>query len=173
MDDLSGITIGAFICLPALCLVRICLLPNDWNVWLNITFLFWCQMKESIMNQEKLAKLQAQVRIGGKVSKSTCWLMLLFFLSLVVGLFVHILHLIVVLCRGQPAERRRLCTERQQQMTRSCSSPSRSWESTTSLALRRYSEFILKCTAILGFFMHDTHFTKRDWKNVIVIKLTS
>lgn len=26
------------------------------------------QMKESIMNQEKLAKLQAQVRIGGKVS---------------------------------------------------------------------------------------------------------
>lgn len=25
-------------------------------------------MKESIMNQEKLAKLQAQVRIGGKVS---------------------------------------------------------------------------------------------------------
>uniref|UniRef100_A0A8C7BJQ4 Uncharacterized protein n=1 Tax=Neovison vison TaxID=452646 RepID=A0A8C7BJQ4_NEOVI len=26
------------------------------------------QMKETIMNQEKLAKLQAQVRIGGKVS---------------------------------------------------------------------------------------------------------
>lgn len=25
------------------------------------------QMKETIMNQEKLAKLQAQVRIGGKV----------------------------------------------------------------------------------------------------------
>lgn len=25
-------------------------------------------MKEAIMNQEKLAKLQAQVRIGGKVS---------------------------------------------------------------------------------------------------------
>lgn len=25
-------------------------------------------MKETIMNQEKLAKLQAQVRIGGKVS---------------------------------------------------------------------------------------------------------
>lgn len=28
------------------------------------------QMKESIMNQEKLAKLQAQVRIGGKVSET-------------------------------------------------------------------------------------------------------
>lgn len=26
------------------------------------------QMKETIMNQEKLAKLQAQVRIGGKVT---------------------------------------------------------------------------------------------------------
>lgn len=30
------------------------------------------QMKESIMNQEKLAKLQEQVRIGGKVSCRTC-----------------------------------------------------------------------------------------------------
>ncbi len=30
-------------------------------------FLFVLQMKETIMNQEKLAKLQAQVRIGGKV----------------------------------------------------------------------------------------------------------
>uniref|UniRef100_A0A2K6E581 Transcription factor BTF3 n=1 Tax=Macaca nemestrina TaxID=9545 RepID=A0A2K6E581_MACNE len=29
------------------------------------------QMKETIMNQEKLAKLQAQVRIGGKVSFNT------------------------------------------------------------------------------------------------------
>lgn len=28
------------------------------------------QMKETIMNQEKLAKLQAQVRIGGKVNVS-------------------------------------------------------------------------------------------------------
>lgn len=27
-------------------------------------------MKEAIMNQEKLAKLQAQVRIGGKVTDS-------------------------------------------------------------------------------------------------------
>lgn len=30
-------------------------------------------MKESTMNQEKLNKLQAQVRIGGKVSWITCW----------------------------------------------------------------------------------------------------
>lgn len=30
-------------------------------------FSFLFQMKETIMNQEKLAKLQAQVRIGGKV----------------------------------------------------------------------------------------------------------
>lgn len=30
--------------------------------------LFVLQMKEAIMNQEKLAKLQAQVRIGGKVT---------------------------------------------------------------------------------------------------------
>ena len=28
-------------------------------------------MKETIMNQEKLAKLQAQVRIGGKVCDET------------------------------------------------------------------------------------------------------
>lgn len=36
------------------------------------TYYVLCQMKESIMNQEKLAKLQVQVRIGGKVSYSTC-----------------------------------------------------------------------------------------------------
>ena len=36
-----------------------------------ILFIFLLfQMKESIMNQEKLAKLQAQVRIGGKVSET-------------------------------------------------------------------------------------------------------
>lgn len=29
------------------------------------------QMKETIMNQEKLAKLQAQVRIGGKVGAAS------------------------------------------------------------------------------------------------------
>lgn len=32
------------------------------------SFVFHFQMKEAIMNQEKLAKLQAQVRIGGKVT---------------------------------------------------------------------------------------------------------
>lgn len=49
-----------------------------------------CQMKESIMNQEKLAKLQVQVRIGGKVSYSTCMHITLresviFFLILLLG----------------------------------------------------------------------------------------
>lgn len=39
------------------------------NYILNIVHI---QMKESIMNQEKLAKLQEQVRIGGKVSCRTC-----------------------------------------------------------------------------------------------------
>lgn len=32
---------------------------------------YFFQMKEAIMNQEKLAKLQAQVRIGGKVTDKT------------------------------------------------------------------------------------------------------
>lgn len=35
---------------------------------LTLFKLFSLQMKEAIMNQEKLAKLQAQVRIGGKVN---------------------------------------------------------------------------------------------------------
>lgn len=39
-------------------------------------------MKESIMNQEKLTKLQAQVRIGGKVSWDTCFNFLLGFVEL-------------------------------------------------------------------------------------------
>lgn len=33
--------------------------------------LLFPQMKETIMNQEKLAKLQAQVRIGGKVGAAS------------------------------------------------------------------------------------------------------
>lgn len=67
-------TISAFICFPALSQVRIHFLPND-SIILNLItcICFLCQMKESIMNQEKLAKLQAQVRIGGKVSWSACW----------------------------------------------------------------------------------------------------
>lgn len=42
-------------------------------------------MKETIMNQEKLAKLQAQVRIGGKVS----WVFF-FFLVLLFSFPLHI-----------------------------------------------------------------------------------
>lgn len=51
--------------------------------------------------------------------------------------------LIYLLFRGQPAEKRRSCTGQRQQMTRNCSSLSRNWESTTSLALRRYSRNLL------------------------------
>lgn len=38
--------------------------------------MFLCQMKELIMNPEKLAKLQAQVRIGGKVRLEKCYLVI-------------------------------------------------------------------------------------------------
>lgn len=67
------------------------------------------------MNQEKLAKLQAQVRIGGKVRCSKPLL----------GICMHVCSYVlsIVLYRGQHAERRRLFTEQLQQMTRSFSSP--------------------------------------------------
>lgn len=94
------------------------------------------------MNQEKLAKLQAQVRIGGKVSWGHVYQLHYIYDSLSVFTF-YMLLLIFVCCRGQPAGRRRSCTEQLQQMTRSCSSHSRSWGSTTSQALRRYRKFFV------------------------------
>lgn len=140
-----------------------------------------CQMKELIMNQEKLAKLQAQVRIGGKVGAywqiSERKSLFLVRCHQLTGLWAHVLQLIVLFCRGQPAGRRRWCTEQPLQMTRSCSSPSRNWESTTSLALRRYCKtqkrreifYIKKQTeklaGVLSFWVKGNliNFPKQSW----------
>lgn len=115
--------------------------------FVRIQITLWCffacvlfQMKELIMNQEKLAKLQAQVRIGGKVRCSKCWQLAFGKKISPCWPFFWIMVCIKAqccACRGQHAERRRLFTGQQQQMTRSSSSPSRNWESTTFRALRR------------------------------------
>ena len=159
-------------CLPALCLKRMCLFSNDWNEWVNIKFLFWCQMKESIMNQEKLAKLQAQVRIGGKVSRTTCWLMFYFWVFILGVLFMHYISL---LCS--------VGVSPQKEEGGAQNSNSR-WQEAAVLPQETGSQqhlwhwggteiFFLKCTAILDgwiFFMRDTRVAKRDWKFLIVIK---
>lgn len=52
-----------------------CKFKNTFKLWmffLNILMVNWYAyfiLRHSTMNQEKLAKLQAQVRIGGKVRK--------------------------------------------------------------------------------------------------------
>lgn len=74
------------------------------------------------------------------------------------------LQLFVVIHRGQPVERRRLCTEQLQQMTRGCRSLWRNWESTTSLALKRYSNY-LECTFFITrkWSKMFVFFFKRQW----------